>query len=211
MGKRIISQILDDDENPELEKVKDELEIEKAKTTALALKEFEEQKSALLETIKDDEKREEVSELIQSGADLERVKATIDIIQSGLSYGLSQHETQQKKKPSGQAKMWSPSNADVQTWDSVESMVNEIYDNLEIELFKKEMSKNYDVKKLKHYQNLADRLMNSMITGMRNRESTNIGKFTIMQCKACGKIVTGGESVCPVCNKKVMVGTVRGW
>lgn len=210
MPKTIVSKIVDSNDEPEVEKLRDELEQERAKMSILALKEFEEKKAELLKSIKDVEKREEIDELIQSGEDLERVKNTMSIIESGIKYG--QSDSWKKRKLTGQASLESyPTGKQVQEWDSVEDMVNDIYDNLEKQIFLKEMGKNYSADKLKHYQNLADRLLNSMIKGFKNRDSVNVGKMTIMRCRSCGKILLHNESVCPVCGKKVMVGGQGGW
>jgi len=101
-GKKIISQIVDSDDDPEVEQLKDQLEVSKSQLTMLALKEFQERKKQLLDTIKDRDRREEVDELIQSGEDLSRVEATMKIIQSGLNYGF---EKGIKSSPRGQAKL----------------------------------------------------------------------------------------------------------
>lgn len=209
MGKKIVSTIVDSDENPEIEDLKDKLEVEKAKTTILALKKFEEEKQALLETITDKDKREEVSELIQSGEDLERVRTTMQIIQSGIQYGLSPHDETPKKKFVGQAKLYgSPSNKDVQTWDSVEEMVNDVYDQLESEMFKEAMGVPYDKAKMRKYRSMADKLLSSLITGVRRR-GVGSDKFHIQQCRNCGKVLTEHETKCPNCEKIVL--SEEGW
>lgn len=211
MGKKIVSQIVDSDDDPEVKGLRDELEQEKAKLSILALKEFETQKADLLSKISDPQKREEIDELIQSEEDLKRVQTMVDVIQSGISYGLSPHDEKPKKTPSGQAKMWSPTSKQVEQWDGVEDMVNFVYDGLEEELFKKEMTGKYNAERLKRHQNMADRLLSSMIKGFQNRETANIGKFQVMRCRGCGKILTKNEDVCPVCNKRVMTGVQGGW
>jgi len=90
-------------------------------------------------------------------------------------------------------------------------MVDFCYDGLERETFLKEMGLPYSDANLKKFTAMTNRLLSSLITGMQNRDSVDIGKMIIQQCPNCGKKVLGGKSVCPKCGRKIMTGSSEGW
>jgi rubrerythrin len=197
----------------------DELEKQKSIVTAYALKEFEDKKKLLLDQIEDEEKREEVAELIQSGEDLERVEQMLKVIGSPFkkptdgtgntgtgtagATDAGKSTDQGKKKPKGQAKLQIAGSTDGETWDSIEEMVNDVYDNLEKQLFLKEMGLPFDQKKLEKYQGMANKLLHSLIKGEQNREK--ITKWKVVQCRHCGKILLKipADQKCPECGGTV--------
>jgi hypothetical protein len=89
-------------------------------------------------------------------------------------------------------------------WENGQEMVDGIYDKIESETFLKNRGEKYDVEGLTRAEQMADKLLESSITGMRARkhlmqlEGSGVGF-----CNNCGKTYVGGESdPCPYCGAK---------
>jgi len=191
---------------------------------SLALKEFEEKKGILVDTVRKslgDEKADEVSDMLQSGEDIDRVERMLTIVGDSIKTTQTAQTGQQPqtpKKPTSTPAgkisadfVPSLSKSDVDEWDSVEEMVNDIYDNLETQLFLKERplkGMSYDDAKLKKYQSMATKLLQSVLLGEKSRggkEGTPT-KIQVTQCLQCGKVLVAGERKCPNCGKDIIAG-----
>lgn len=192
--------------------LKDKLAQKDAQLESLALKEFEEQKSELVESVRKslgDEKAEEVAESITNTQELKSVTTMYDILQSGLQYGKNASQNTGSERRSSKGKLSGraplvPSDS-VLTGETSEEIVNKIYDSLEEQLYLRETGRNYDANKLQKCENLQNKLLRSMVGGIKNRRNSDTGKWIVTQCRGCGKILTGGESRCPECDRPILL------
>lgn len=197
----------------------DELTQRRSQLEALALKEFEDKKRVLVESVRadlGDEKAEEVAESIKTGQDIASTERWITIFKDTFkskdtkgaegtgnqTQGTPEIKTTTKGKLAGRAPALVIDSA-LPTFDTTEDLVNHVYDTLEEQMYLRAMEKPYDANKLQKYENYAQKLVKSLITGEKSRN--RIQNIMVTQCRTCGKILTGGENKCTSCGKPILL------
>lgn len=187
-------------EDPEKEELKEKLEQRELQLGALALKEFEKQKDALLSKITDEKQRKYVDKTIgESPEMLESVKATMVLIGKGLEVGNASIEDEDLESvpPSGKVKL---PPEDVK-FASHTQVINGLYKILE------------DPTKTQAEKDEANRRINQfydkLIKGRRKAIQSGQERYGIQysQCPECGRLVVQPRDKedleeCPYCGWK---------
>ena len=190
----------------------DELKQRKSQLEALALKEFEEKKEILVSKVREsqgDEKADEVEEMIKSGQDIDRITRFMTVFDSALAKGAGGDDgtgedddnPPAKPAPKGKVSGRKVEDPDVERLDSGAAWVKKVYDAVEEGMFLRAMSMPYDANKLAEAETQRNNLLKSFLRGERNREK--ITRVVVMQCRDCGRIITGGETQCPNCEAPI--------
>lgn len=182
-----------EEKTDETASLKDENQILKNKLTAMALSKLEDEKRSLLEQYSGQ----------LSSEDKDRIEDEIvDPESLGLWRGrleAKEEAKSQKRAPTGKIKF--PIETDnPEKWNSVQSMVDSIYDTIEKERFLRDMGEKYDVAELDKAEKMADRLFGSVLEGIQNRRE--LPKYTVRTCSVCGSTVLGENTECPICGEK---------
>lgn len=129
-----------------------------------------------------------VDEQVTSGYDLE--------LWSGKLEEMAEDEPK-RHKPKGQASLEPVRSKDsIYEADSYQELVDNIYSQLEEQLFLRDMAKPYDVAKLKQLEAMRSKLLESVLTGEKLRGVTK--KWSVWTCPKCG-ISVANSRVCEKC------------
>jgi len=153
----------------------DELLQKNNQLQAIALREFEEKKTFLVGKIKEalgDEKANEAAEKIKTGKDIDNISHWVEFFDNAIKVGKGEFKPENKptSTPAGKLNASKPATSGTEpTWESPEAMVNEVFDNLEEQLFLRAMNQPYDAKKLEKAEKMEQKLLKSLVEGERNR------------------------------------------
>jgi vacuolar-type H+-ATPase subunit I/STV1 len=180
-----------------VEKTKEELqkELTEAKETIsqVAIKALEDRRQELLAKFEGNQRVCDLLENAGDGVELDRIA---EIAESLSPQG--QGKTQSQDSHAGKIPAIPTYGSSGKTYASTEEMINSVYDDYERLTRLRSLGMQYDKGELAKVESMRDKLGESMIAGMRNRNRAT--RIDVWQCPRCSKILVSGETVCP-CGK----------
>jgi len=205
----------------ELKKIEDELTQTKEKLGErdtqlgkIAMDAFEAEKKELIEAVKKDlgeDKAKEVAEKITNPKQLEDVKGWLTVFVK--AFKKEGDETGESKDNEGGESLGEGADSiplkmpsRQQAFERGRDVINALYDAYEVELFKKETGRDFDVGKLTQLEAKVNKLWGSVLLGIAKRGGKvmgTAGEFDVRTCQYCHKVFMGDKASCPYCEKTV--------
>jgi len=197
--------------NEELTSTKEKLGERETQLGAIAMKAFNEEKTALVEAVKKDlgeDKAIEISEKITTPQQLEEVKGWLKVFTEVLKEKNDEKQDDKEgsvdlSKTGGQVPLKAPSRGE---FEQGRDVINALYDSYERELYLKETGKDYDVAKLIDLDEKINKIWSSVLEGISKRGGKvlgSAGQFDVRTCQYCHRVFFGDKSACPYCKKPV--------
>lgn len=181
--RRQQSQVVDDDAEGDDEDIKKKLQEREAQLAALALKDFNDKKSALLSQIEDEDERARLDEYIGDDPDnYKTVKALKGI-------GDNSDDGAETPPPKGKVRgLLRKPKEDTQTLGKFQNP--ELSTIVELYKIRERKAKNTDDIKMKNVAEVkVNELFNQMEDGLKARSQGNKYNFQVAECSNCGTVL----------------------